>query len=531
VAGESPTDREQVSTPEIIAGLCLATDLGMGLPFEHGLQSTLTAMRLADRLGVDDDTEFLTYYGCLLFYVGCTADAEVTAELFDEGALARHFTPVMFGTPAQTLGGIARALTTPGSPALMRAVQVASKLPKAARGHRNHLTALCQVAQMLSDRLGMPSSVRQLFTHLTERWDGKGEPGHLHAEEIPLPLRIIHVARDAAFQALVGGEEYAARVVRSRGGQAFDPAIAECLADHASEILTAGEPSAWAGVLACEPVPRLTLRGRAIDEALAAMADFTDLVSPFLVGHSSGVAELAATAARTCGLPVSEVVATRRAALVHDIGRVAVPAGIWQKPGRLTTDEWERVRLHPYHSERIMSRSPFLRTLAPIASCHHERLDGSGYHRGATATELMPTARLLAAADAYHASTEPRPYRERRSPQQAAEMLDREAAAGRLDGDSVAAVRAAAGHRTPRTVRPAGLTEREAQVVGLLARGLQTKQIARKLGISTKTADHHVQNAYAKIGVSTRAAAALYAMQHGLIAWGELPMSSRAQNS
>jgi HD-GYP domain-containing protein (c-di-GMP phosphodiesterase class II) len=197
----------------------------------------------------------------------------------------------------------------------------------------------------------------------------------------------------------------------------------------------------------------------------------------------------------------------------------------------LTPDDWERVRLHAYHSERVLARSPFLSTLAPVASSHHERLDGSGYHRGAAAAALTRPARLLAAADAYHAMTEPRPHRQALSPGQAADALGREARAGRLDADVVAAVLEVSGQRVPRIMRPAGLTEREAEVVGLLARGLQTKQIARALGVSVKTADRHIQNAYRKIGVSTRAAATLFAMQHGLATWGELPISRTAGRS
>ena len=221
----------------------------------------------------------------------------------------------------------------------------------------------------------------------------------------------------------------------------------------------------------------------------------------------------------------------RRGALVHDLGRVAVPVRIWQKAGPLTPDDWERVRLHAYHSERVLTRSEFLAALAPVASFHHERLDGSGYHRGTAAAALTVPARLLAAADTYHAMTEPRPHRAALSPGQAAEAVGREARAGRLDPDAVTAVLEVAGHRVPRIERPAGLTEREAEVIGLLARGLQTKQVARALGISIKTADHHIQNAYAKIGVSTRAAAALFAMQHGLTAWGELPIGRARDRS
>jgi HD-GYP domain-containing protein (c-di-GMP phosphodiesterase class II) len=197
----------------------------------------------------------------------------------------------------------------------------------------------------------------------------------------------------------------------------------------------------------------------------------------------------------------------------------------------LNADEWEQVRLHPYYTERVLARSEFLAALAAVAGAHHERLDGSGYHRGVAGAELTPPARVLAAADAYCAMTAPRPYREPLSSEQAADELAREASAGRLDPYAVTAVLDAAGQEVPRLERPAGLTEREARVVGMLARGLQTKEIAAALTISSKTADRHIQNAYRKIGVSTRAAATLFAMEHGLVAWGELPIAPPAAPS
>jgi HD-GYP domain-containing protein (c-di-GMP phosphodiesterase class II) len=512
----------------VAAALSLATDLATGLPLEHGLQSTLVAMRLGERLGVDSDTAWQTYYACLLFYIGCTADAEIAAELFDED-VHTHLTPVMFGSRGETMVGMTRALAGSALPPPMRALRIARRLPTAVRGHQRHLAALCEVAQMLTDRLGLPLAVRALFADLTERWDGKGEPGRAKGRDIPLPVRIVHVARDAAYQRMLGGEEFAARVVRQRAGGAFDPEIAARFANHAAEILaleTDGSTSDH--TLACEPTPQLTLEGEAIDRALAAMGDFADLASPYLVGHSAGVAELASAAAERCQLGAADAMTIRRAALVHDLGRVAVPVRIWQKPAPLTPDEWERVRLHAYHSERILIRSARLAALAPVATAHHERLDGGGYHRGVAAAALAPPARLLAAADAYHAMTEPRPHRQPLSPSRAAETLGRQASAGALDADAVTAVLEAAGQPLPPIERPAGLTEREAQVVGLLARGLQTKQVAGALGISVKTADRHVQNAYGKIGVSTRAAATLFAMEHGLVAWGELPIGRTA---
>ncbi|MGH2750471.1 MAG: HD domain-containing phosphohydrolase [Actinomycetota bacterium] len=528
---EASPDGGPVRSAEVIAALCLATDLGMGFPFEHGLHSTLIATRLAERLGVDPAIASQTYYACLLSHAGCTADAHVTAEVFGD-SLTTHFNPVMYGSRREALSGIVRAVPVPETAGPVRALQAARRLPRLARGARPHFTAMCEVAQMLADGVGLPSSVNGLLAHMWERWDGKGPLGRAKGDDIPLPMRIVHVAVDAAFQRLLGGEEHAVRVVRERAGHAFDPEVAACLTDNGGELLALDtEASVWDEVLDREPAPRLTLEGETINRALRAMGNFADLISPYLAGHSTGVAELAAAAAQRCRLDAAGKVAVRRAALVHDLGRVAIGARTWQKSGPLTADEWEQVRLHPYHTERVLSRSPFLSALVRVAGAHHERLDGSGYHRGSAGAELPLPARLVAAADAYHAMTEPRPHRGPRAPEQAADELAREASAGRFDPDAVTAVVEAAGQRVAGIERAAGLTEREVEVVGMLARGLQTKQVARTLGISVKTADRHVQNAYGKIGVSTRAAATLFAMEHGLVAWGELPIAWPAARS
>jgi len=533
VPGNTAPGEERVRAAEVIAALSLATDLGIGVPLEHGLESTVIAMRLCERLGADRATASQAYYACLLFYVGCTATAEVATDIFgDETALTRYATPTRFGSRPQMAAGMLRAVAPPGGTPMVRALQVARGLPRLARELKGVVATICEVGRMLSDQLGLPASMSGTFAYVGERWDGKGEPGRARREELPLAVRIVHVARDAAFQRMLGGAEFAAQVVRERAGGAFDPAIATRLADEVGEFLAPDdETSSWGQTLACEPTPWVALEGEAIDRALAAMGDFADLASPYLVGHSRGVAELAIDAARRCGFDPAALVGVGRAALVHDLGRVAVPVRIWQKATPLTPDEWEKVRLHAYHSERVLARSPFLAGLAPVAGLHHERLDGSGYHRGAAAAALTRPARLLAAADAYHAMTEPRPHRPALPPERAAEALGQQAHAGRLDAEAVTAVLQGAGQRVPRIKRPAGLSEREAEVVGLLARGLQTKQIARALGISVKTADRHIQNAYGKIGVSTRAAATLFAMEHGLLAWGELPVPRSADRS
>jgi len=515
---EQESGGESVRAAEIIASTCLATDLGMGFPFEHGLHGTLMAMSLADLLDVDAETASQTYYACLLMYSGCTTDVDVAYRIF-AGSRTENFTPAQHGSPVQAVAGLIRSLPPPDAPLPRRIFETTRRLVPAARFIKPHVTAICEVAETMARRLGMPPEVSELFVFLTEHWDGNGLLKRAKGDEIPMPLRIAHVARDAAYQRIVGGDDHAVETIRRRAGHGFDPAVARRFVEAAPEIMAAVEApgSAWEATLAGEPRPWLTLEGDEVDRALAAMGDFADLTSPCFSGHSSGVAELAVAAARVCRFAPPEVVLIRRAAFVHDLGRAAIDPRIWQKTTGLTADEWEQVRLHPYHTERVLFPSPVLSSLTEIACAHHERLDGSGYHRRLSAASLPAGARLLAAADGFHAMREPRPHRAALPPEEAAGLLAEEAREGRQDAEMVAAVVEAAGQPTPAIERPAGLTEREAQVVGLLARGLLTKQVARRLGISVKTADRHIQNAYRKVGVSTRAAATMFAMEHGLV--------------
>ncbi len=502
----------------MIASMCLATDLGMGFPFEHGLHGTLITSRLCEALGVGDETKSQSYYASLLMYAGCTVDGDVSSTIF-RGSMTEHHTPRQFGSRLEGLRGVAAALPSPDATLPIRAWQTAVKLPKAARFVSGHVNALCEVAGMLAERLGVPKPIHEMFPLLTERWDGSSFLKRASGEEVPLPLRIIHVARDAAYQRLIGDDDYVMDVVRSRARKAFDPDVVAVFLDNVDDILGPSElpESVWEDVLAAEPRPWLTLEGDAIDRAFAAMGAFGDLVSPDLSGHSSGIAELATRAGQLQGFSEVELRDTRRAAFVHDVGRTAVSSRIWLKPGPLNADELEQVRLHPYHTGRVLSPSSLLSGVAPTAISHHERLDGSGYHRGLDASSLSPAARLLAVADAFQSKTEPRPYRDAFSPVEATQLLKKRAQDGLFDPDMVMSVVEAAGLEPPDIERPAGLTAREVEVVGLLARGLLTKQIARKLDISPKTVDRHIQNSYRKMGVSSRAAATLFATENGLL--------------
>jgi len=317
------------------------------------------------------------------------------------------------------------------------------------------------------------------------------------------------------------GVEAAVTMARKHRGGQYDPTVVDLFCAHAPAVLAdLDQASDWDAVLDTEPQLSRRVSGADLDLVLVleAMADLVDLKSPYLAGHSRGVANLVSAAARTAGYPEDDVRALRRAALIHDLGRLGVSNAIWDKPGPITEAESERVRLHPYLTDRMLARVSALGRSREIAARHHERLDGSGYPRGLTAASLTPQDRLLAAADAYHAMTEPRPQRAPLDPGQASRDLRAEVVAGRLDSEAVDAVLAAAGHRAPaRRAWPGGLTAREVEVLGLLARGHSNREIGQRLVVTPKTAANHVEHIYAKPGVSSRAAATLYATQHGLM--------------
>jgi HD-GYP domain-containing protein (c-di-GMP phosphodiesterase class II) len=510
----------RVRLAELVAALSLATDLGMGQPLEQALRTSLLAVSAGRELGFDDLILTDVYYLALLRFVGCTADAHEQAALVggDEIAFYAGVAPVVMGGMPELLTFLARRFAT-GVALPTRLRLVGRVLADGTAGAKRSIAVHCEVARMLAARLGLPESVGAGVGHVFERWDGKGLPGDLTGEAIPVPARLVAIARDVELYHRLGGWSAVTEVLRRRRATAYDPAIADVFLTRGEEWLAeAGEESAWDVALAAEPAPWLRVAGARLDAVLAAFAAFADLKSPFTRGHSAGVAALVEGAARHAGLGEAETTDLRRAALVHDLGRTGIPNGIWDKPGSLTRAEWEHVRLHPYYTERVLSQAPALASLAVLAGAHHERLDGSGYHRGSPSTLLSPAARLLAAADAYQAMTQARPHRPALPPEAAARQLAAEADQGRLDGDAVRCVLAAAGHDQPRRRSwPAGLSEREVEVLRLIARGASNKEVAGRLSISPKTAEHHVGHIYAKIGVSSRAAAAVFAMEHRLL--------------
>jgi HD-GYP domain-containing protein (c-di-GMP phosphodiesterase class II) len=353
-------------------------------------------------------------------------------------------------------------------------------------------------------------------------WDGRGLPRGLKGEAIAPAVRVVSFAQDVIVLRAAFGAEAAQVKLEARSGSAYEPRLVDRFTKRADELTAALDETTWEAVLALEPEPHALMSQQEFDAACLAMADFADLKSPYSVGHSRAVAALAGEAARRCGLPAADAIDLARAGLLHDIGQVAVPARIWLKAAAFNDSDWEQVRLHTYYGERVLARPAALARLGAIVAQHHERADGSGYHRGARASALSPQGKVLAAAEAYQNKIEPRPHRAALSAQAAADALKGEAREGRLDGEAVAAVLAAAGHSVPvRKELVAGLTGREVEVLRAIARGQSMKEIARALAISPKTVDNHTQGIYAKIGVKTRGGATLFAIEHGLAGAGK----------
>jgi HD-GYP domain-containing protein (c-di-GMP phosphodiesterase class II) len=522
-------DRAHVRLAELVAALSLGVDLGFGQPMEHMLRQCLIALRIAERIGLDEQRRADVYYTALLVGVGCHSDAHEQAKWFgDDIALKSDKYDHEFRSLRAAAAGM-RRLGSGNVPS--HRFRVA--LEFALSGHRevaDMITHHATMTRTLGEQLGLPREVLDALGAAYETWDGRGWPGELKGDDIPLASRLAQLAEFVEVAYRAGGVEAAKRLARERADKQFDPDLAHLICAE-GEIILSGldRVETWGAVIEAEPALAVVLSWDRFDAVLLAIANFVDLKSPFSLGHSRAVAELAAAAGARQGLSAAEVRTLRRAGLVHDLGRLGVSNAIWDKRGPLGVGEWERVRLHPYLTERMLQQSETLAPLGAIAVQHRERLDGSGYPRGLTGGAISRPARILGGADAYQAMREPRPHRRERSADQAAAELRAEAKAGRLDADAVEAILGAAGHRVSRRREgPAGLTAREVEVLRLLARGLSNKEIAKLLVISPKTAGNHIEHIYTKIGASTRARASLFAMQHGLLPEDQFAASAGA---
>jgi HD-GYP domain-containing protein (c-di-GMP phosphodiesterase class II) len=501
---------------ELLVGLSRIADIGMGLEPGEAARAAVIAAQLTRELDLPEPSDI--YYVTLLQHVGCTAYSHEVAALLggDDIAVKSAAARTDFDDASDVLlRYLARLAPDAGAGTRLRAASVAAL--RARQITAGYSQANCEVAARTAQRAGLGPGVQRGLTDIYEAWNGKGGPRGAVTDAIALPARVAQVAATAALFDRVGGPLLAVETISRRSGRSLDPSLAAELCSRAQRIL--GELSSADAVLAAveaEPSPPVLVPDGGLDAVCRAFGDAVDLKSPFHHGHSARVADLAASAAERLGLDAADL---RRAGFLHDLGRATVPNAIWEKPGPLTSSEWERVRLHAYHSERVLTRCGPLAGLAPLVGMHHERLDGSGYHRQSRAAAIPMTARVLAACDVFDAMTRARAHRPALAAESAAAELRAEAGAGRLDPDAVAAVLAVAGQPAAPVRAPVagGLTARQLEVLRLVAEGLSNPQIAARLVLSRRTAERHVQDIYARIGVSSRAAAALFAMEHDLL--------------
>jgi HD-GYP domain-containing protein (c-di-GMP phosphodiesterase class II) len=499
-----------MTRPELAALLAVAQDHAFGQTPGSQLRATVLADNLAVAAGVDDEERATTWWAATLRYLGCTGHAFETAVLFgDEIELRAESLRADFSNPVEML----RMMLQHAGPGESLVGRLRAKAAVVAGGRKaavENFQAACEVADAFAVRLGVDSQTRAAIAASFERWNGRGLPNGLKGAAIPRPMRIVQLAQELEVLSRIDGIDRALATIEARRGKAYEPALVDLVVGEAPQWCKALEQlDPWDEALAIAPASA-PLDDEAANGALLVLADFADLKSPWSNGHSRAVAALA----RAAGGPSSEA-----AALVHDLGCVAVPNTIWDKDGLLTRDERDRAETHALVTDQLLRRVPFLADFADAAAAAHERTDGSGYHRRCGAAQLDDAARVVAAADCYEAMTSDRPHRRALAAEDAAAELRAMAAGGRLDAGAVERVVEAAGHRrqAARRALPNGLTPREAEVLRLVALGLTTKQIAEQLVISAKTADHHVQHIYTKIGVSTRGAAALFAIERGIL--------------
>jgi HD-GYP domain-containing protein (c-di-GMP phosphodiesterase class II)/DNA-binding CsgD family transcriptional regulator len=521
-------------TADLLGALSLAADLAVGLPAEHAVRSCYIGMRVAEQLDVPAAQLPDVYYAHLLMDIGCTAwTSQLAGSVLSDDIEARR--QLVFAAdpnnPLAMLGWLAEYMA-PGEPPLARVkrgVRFAVHGREFAReGFRN----TCEVARRFAQRLGMSEMVQQALLSVFEQWDGGG-PRATRGEAIPLTSRIVYATSFIEAFHSIGGREAAVRVARQRHGKAFDPSVADAflaVCERSGFWENLEQESLWETVLALEPIsPHRYLPEARLEDVALAFADFADLKSSYSVGHSRRVGELAERLARRLALAEPEVTVVRRAALMHDVGLAAVPSLILDKPqATLTQVEWERLRLHPYHAERILSRVPALAPVVPLVAAHHERPDGRGYYRGLSGAQIPLGAQLIAAADTFDELTHDAAARPALEPVAALAQLQREAgsvlsaaAVGALAGElgmSGAGPGNSAANRPGQRPWPAGLSGREVEILRLLARGLSRRELARQLVLSEHTVRHHLEHIYNKLGVSTRVAATLFAVEHDLLA-------------
>lgn len=519
-----------VRTADLLSALSLAADLAIGMPAEHAVRSCYLGMRVAERLALPPDQQADLYYAGLLMDAGCTAWTSHFARyvMTDEIEARREF---FFYTddhnPMEVMGWL-KDYVAAGQPARVRAQQFLHFALHGKESTREGFRNTCEVAGRFAERLGMPEAVQTALVSVFEQWDGDGPDG-ARGEAIPLISRIVYVTSFLEAFHHVGGRAAALRLARERRSKAFDPTVVDAFLSLASEesfwdILD--QESVWTQVQALEPPsPYRYIPAEKLEDIALSFADFADLKSFYSSGHSRRVGDLAGRMALQMRLPDAAVSDIRRAALMHDLGQVAVPSFILNKPGnQMSQVEWERLRLHPYHAERILARVSVLAPIVPMIAAHHERMDGQGYYRGLSGAQIPLGARIIAVADRFDDLTHDTPDEEAVDAAAALQRM-RDEVGHALCPDSFRALAEEMGapnsplprRKARAQVWPAGLTDREVEIMRLLAKGMSRQEMAQRLVVSEHTVRSHLEHIYGKVGVNTRVGATLFALEHDLL--------------
>jgi len=499
---------------QCLAALSVILDQANGLAEDKSLLTSAFAHELALASGLGPKAAVAALLAALLRHLGCTAFASAEAEITPDDIALRSR---LIHADTSRLGPLLGAVTGGSAGVAQRGKTLLHFAIKAPMLRAAWTQEACGAARLLSIGLRLGPEVTTALDEVFERWDGRGSPRGRGGDELSAPGRVAQVAHVAIVFWLAGGAELAREILRERAGGALDPALCQ----RATELLgglgaSSGDYLAKQGPAVDAAVEEAALSASPLDIAMA-FGDFADLQLPAARGHSRRVAALATAAGAALGLPPSELEALSLAAHLHDIGQVAVPTPIWMTPRAFRPTEQERARSHVYFTERALASAPPFSAVAPIAAAHHERLDGQGYHRGLPQTSLGRAARILAVADVAAALGEDRPHRPARGEAAVGVELRAMAKAGALDPEVVEAVLRAMGLRA----EPIGpiklLSPRELEVLRRLALGKTNKEIARDLGISDRTVQHHTIHIYQKLEVDTRAGAALMAARNGLL--------------
>jgi HD-GYP domain-containing protein (c-di-GMP phosphodiesterase class II) len=412
----APARESTYRLSEILSALSCALDITEGQAPGHAVRTCLIGMHLAERAGVPSEDRGSLFYALLLKDLGCSSNAARLCSLFgaDDRALKRDHKLTDWSRPARSLRYALRNAMPTASP-MGRALRVASMLMHEQGSSREMTRTRCDRGAEIAAMLGFTGATREAIRSLDEHWDGHGMPDGLAGTAIPLLGRIVCLAQTVEVFASTYGVEAALEVAVERRGRWFDPTLVDAFRG------LAGDDAFWAKVLGrsperqlggLEPEDQILLadEGR-LDDVARAFARVIDAKSPYTYLHSERVAELAVTIGRRLRFSDVQLRDLRRAGLLHDIGKLGVSTLILDKPDRLTERERAEIRVHPAYTQRILDRVPALAGIVDVASAHHERLDGKGYHLGLTAERLSPMSRALAVADVYEATTADRPYR------------------------------------------------------------------------------------------------------------------------